>query len=273
MTLDLRPVSRQLDELHQRFIDEGLPEELKRTAFSDFKPYAYDAAEVARGKAAWQNRVLELQTDLITAARFLADLAEMGTSADIQGLGTRLVRDRERHVEVCHRMVVALGGSHSIPGKLKVPRKPPGEVILRVLWVCVSELTFCASIQMRIAAEMGKVTMEPLAKSAINYIAADTAVHSRLGWQMLQVVAPALEEGELKELQRMLPDAFRLAEARHRPPSMPPGTKPGGPTHPFGSLDAGTRKRVYTESIDTIIQRLEKLGLPGQRAWQKSRQR
>lgn len=270
--LDLRPVSRQLDELHQRFIDEGLPENLRRAAFAGFRPYAWEAAQVARGKAAWQARVLELQSDLIEAARFLADLAEMGTSADIQGLASRLVRDRERHVELSHRMVVALGGKSAIPGKLRVPKKPSGEVTHRVLHTVAGGLAIACSLQMKILAAMGKQTAEPLARTTVNFIAADTAVHSRLGWQMLEVVVPALDAEEKKALVVSLPDCFRAAEGRFRPGTVAPGTRPGAPTHPFGSLDAAARARVYGDALEMIIDRMEKLGLPGKRAWQRSRE-
>lgn len=272
MTLDLRPVSRQLDELHQRYVDEGLPEGLERAAFAEFKPYAYEAAEVTRGRAAWQARVLELQIDLIVAARFLANLAEMGTSADIQGLCTRLVRDRERHVELSHRLVVCLGGGHTIPGKLKVPRKAPGQIIHRILWTAVSDLCVGASLQMRILATMGKQTNDGLARAVVNYIAADTAVHSRLGWQTLEIVITALREEEVSELKRMLPDAFRLAEARYRPASVSTGTRAGGPTHPFGSLDSSTRASVYADGLELVINRFEQIGLPAKKAWRRSRE-
>ncbi len=266
MVLDLRPVSRKLDELHQRFIDEGLPPELARDAFAGFDPVRYRESELARGRAAWSTRVLDTQRSLIFAARFLADLAEMGTSGDIQGLAARWVRDRQRHVELARRMVLCVGGTNEIAGRLDIPVRPTRKVRMRVLHAMVGHLCVESTIEMRVMSEMAKQTEDPMAKSIIQFTAGDVAIHSRLGWLMCEVVVPALTDRERRDVVEKLPEAFAEAEVRFLTGRVPAGTARTGPTHPFGSMDAAHRQQVFDGAMDTCVARLEQLRLPARRA-------
>lgn len=264
--LDLRPVSRVLDEHHQRFVDESLPENLSRAAFAAFDKQKYDPVELSRGRAAWQNRVLLQQSTLVVAVRFLADLVDMGTAADIQGLAVRVVRDRGLHLEIARRMTVALGGKDAIPGTPTPPARLEVEPTLRVIDTVTSTLCVGESVAMKVLVEMGKQTVCPLAKDAIQRVAADAAIHARLGWEMLAVVTAALTKEERAFLAGRLPIAFQNAYALYVPTIVASGTRPGAPLHSFGSLDAVVRLDTYAAAAAQIADRFEKLRLPGRAA-------
>jgi hypothetical protein len=261
--LDLRPVSRVLDEHHQRFVDEALPEELSRAAFNAFERTRYDNVVLSRGRAAWQNRVLLQQTNLVVAVRFLGDLVEMGTAADIQGLAVRLVRDRGIHLDLARRMAVALGGKDAIPGSVAPPVKIDAEATRRVIDTVVSTLCVGENIGMKVLVEMGKQTECALAKEAIQRVAADAAIHARLGWEMLSVVISALTKEERAFLAGRMPKAFQAAYGLYVPTLVASSTRPGPPLHPFGSLDAVVRLGIYQAAASSVAERFEKHGLPG----------
>ena len=269
MSLDLRPVSRKLDELHQRFIDSDLDADLQRDAFTNFDPQRYPPGEIARGKAAWRAKVLQFEQALIVGARFLADLAEMGTSGDIQGVATRLVRDRQRHVELARRLVVALGGTSNVSGDFAVPPRGSRAVRVRVLHAMVGPLCVDATIGARLLSAMAKQTYDPLTQRIIQLIAGDVAIHSRLGWLMLEVVVGAFSDRDFQAVNGALPRAFADAERRWLPTRVPAGTKPAGPTHSFGSLDAAHRQELFEEAAEKTAGRLEQLRLPGRKSYRE----
>ena len=267
MVLDLRPVARQLDTLHQRFVDDGLPKELLPDAFAAANLSGHPPAALARGRAAWQARALELDASVVVAARFISDLTEMGTSTDIRGAAARVLRDKVRHLDVARRVLLALGGDESVPGTPRAPKVLDVSVRARVIATLLERLCIEDAILMRVYATMGKSTEDPQAKAAIDLMAADTAISSQLGWAMLDVVIPALERSEKVGIVQDLPVAYAAVEKRFNPAPLTPTTRSGGPTHPFGSLDPATKARVFADAVYRVTERFERLGLPGKAAW------
>ncbi len=265
--LDLRSVARALDAQHQRFVDESLPKELSVAGFEALNLRGYSQGEIARARAAWEGRALAAKSAQVGAAQFLGDLVESGTSRDILGVATRVMRDKDRHLEIARRFVCKLGGSSVIKGTAALPTrstKGPTQGVLRAILfhLCLND-----TVAARLYASMGKTTENATAKVAIDLMAGDTAISSQLGWAMLDVILPALEDAELVSLRARMPRAFTFAEQTHLPNSPAPGTQPGRPIHPFGAQDLVTRGAVFHDAITHITERFERLGLPGKSAW------
>src|SRR5262249_34625565 len=115
--LDLRSASRVLGKFHDRFHDDALPSDLSLEAFAAFDRGAYDAASLEWGLGAWQARLLDEYRSQVAFTDLLLQLTELGFSFDVLGTAVRVVRDEARHVELCRRMVHALGGDDIIPGE------------------------------------------------------------------------------------------------------------------------------------------------------------
>ena len=265
--LDLRYVARALDAQHMRFVDETLPEALSLKAFEALSLRGYSQGEIARARAAWEGRALAAKSAQVGAAQFLGDLVETGTSRDILGVATSVLRDKDRHLEIARRFVVKLGGSSVIKGTAALPTRSTKGATHGVLRAILFHLCLNDTVGARLYASMGKTTENATAKVAIDLMAGDTAISSQLGWAMIDVILPALEDGELVALRERMPKAFAFAEQSHLPNAPAPGTQPGRPIHPFGAQDLVTRGVIFHDAIHHVAERFERLGLPGRSAW------
>src|SRR5687767_742605 len=108
--LDLRFATKATAVFHRRFTDDGLPEELGASVYAAFDRGAYDEVVVERGRNAWRGATLNEYRSLAAFVDLLADMTKMGFPFDVLSTAARVVRDEARHVEICRRMVEALGG-------------------------------------------------------------------------------------------------------------------------------------------------------------------
>jgi hypothetical protein len=254
LALDLTPASKQAAAYHERFLEETLPAELHTAAFEAFDASAYTDEEVAAGRAAWQLRALDEYRSFAAFADLLALLVELGAASDLIGTCARLVRDEDRHVELCRRMVRALGGDDVIPGEPTWTTPTSGSALARLLHHVAGSLAVGETYSMMVLAEMRDHTTDPLAHAVVEQIAADESVHSRFGWVALRAFFPDLpEEGRalLRDVvTRSLAAAQRMVEGG------------AGRGHPFGSIDAEARARAATRAHKHVLEQMSELGEP-----------
>jgi hypothetical protein len=265
--LDLAPRSRALDIFHQRFQEETLPPALSSGAFSRFALETYDAQTLQIGRSAWRARALDEYRSQVAFTDLLNDLTLLGASFDVLGATIRVVRDEARHVEICRRMVGALGGGDQIPGEpCYVNPSPHLARMSRVLRTLIGFLCIGETLSMRLIAAVRDRTEDELAHGVMTCLAADESVHSRFGWILLEQLAPNLSAADRAEIDQLLPFYFGAVEDAVVK-SAGDRRSAGGPVSPFGSLDYEARMEAYRESIERdIIGRFEALGLPGERA-------
>jgi hypothetical protein len=256
--LDLSASATAADTLHKRFLDTDFPQALSSAAFRAFKRDAYPEAAVAAGLVSWQHRALDEYRSLLAFSELLVQLMEVGLPFDLVGTCVRVVRDEARHVELCRRMVLALGGNGQIPGEPNWVRASPGEsvpwaVIRTVLAsLCVGE-TFSA----RLLAAAVDTTVDPVARAANQRFAADESVHSLFGWTALEMLLPALDATARAQAAALAQDAIAGCEA------VIVGEAPPGTPHPFGYMPRERIEQTYAHCKGEILQRLERLGLTG----------
>src|SRR2546423_10534189 len=99
--LNLASTSSTLEGYHQRFLDEGLPDELSREAFARFDPKKYSPELVEAGRDDWQLRTLDEYRSYVAFAEFNVELADVGFAWDVIGTSVRLVPAQMLHVEPC----------------------------------------------------------------------------------------------------------------------------------------------------------------------------
>lgn len=74
-----------------------------------FDPSRYPAPLLARLVGRWQQLCADKQDGLIAATLVTTDLARLGAPPAMLALAARVIEDRVRHVEVCGRLLDALG--------------------------------------------------------------------------------------------------------------------------------------------------------------------
>ena len=125
--LNLASADRGLAGAQRRFFDEGLPPTLSAAAFQAFDRARYEPETIAWALEAWQLRTLDEYRSQVGFTELLMELTELGCAFDTLTAAVRVVRDEARHVELCRRLVVALGGTDEIPGEPKWVRSDSRE--------------------------------------------------------------------------------------------------------------------------------------------------
>jgi hypothetical protein len=254
--LDLRPASETLAKHHERFLDETLPEGLRAADFEAFDRSAYPEAVLDIGRRAWSMRALDEYRSLAAFTELLAALSQLGVAVDLLGVGARVVRDEDRHVALCGRMVEALGGTAVLEGEPAWVRGAEGGPRTFALSVIVGSLCIGETFSMRVLAAMRAHTIDPLAKRLVDQFAADESVHSRYGWACLEVLTPHLSEREKARIEGWIETSLKASRTAMRPR----GDGKKGPMHPFGSIDDEVRVEVFDKALAEIETRFTDLG-------------
>ncbi len=268
--LNLGFTQSALTTFHTRFQDEAMPEGLSSRDFAAFDKKAYDAEACARGAKAWQLRALDEYRSQVAFTELLMELTECGFAFDILGTAVRVVRDEARHVELCRRMVEALGGSMKIeqsPAYVRSDRRLP--VRTRVVRTLVGSLCIGETISVSLLNAVRATTVDPLAKGVITCLLADESIHSRFGWSLLPMLLPSLTACERQDLVQVLP-SFLASTAEVVKASAPAASShplATAPRNPFGSLPASTRADVFRHALEhEVLRPFDALGIPEARA-------
>jgi hypothetical protein len=272
MQLDLRPAHRFTATISQRFVEEGLRPAYAAAAEA-FDPRAYDARELRRGRRAWAARACDEYRSHIGFIHLLSDMAEAGLPFDLIATGTRVVRDEARHVELCRRLVVALGGDNAAMGTPAMVRADPRlPAAARVLHQVVGSLCIGETLSVRMLSAVMQRRLDPLAAETLRVLTTDEALHGRFGWAVLEAVLPELDARAHRAVQAWLP-RFLLEAERAFAPRKGPGDDAlvAEVPSPFGSLPPAERDRLFDHYLRRdVLARFDDLGLQGSAAWERA---
>lgn len=274
--LDLHSCHRALDSFAQRFFDEELPEGACREAFAAFDRGAYDEATLSLGRSAWQLRVLDEYRSQLAFTELLADLSRLGAAFDAISTCVRVVRDEARHVELCRRLVVALGGDDAMPGDPQLANPDPSSPAMqRVMHTVLGSLCVGETFSVRMLAAVRQNTVDPLAREVMTVLTKDESVHSRFGWTMLEVVAPHLSDDERRAADEALPHYLKMAERAVVPADahLHEDHHPlvAGPESPFGCLPPRARRELFYACLEEdVLPSLDERGFDGAAAWRRA---
>lgn len=265
--LDLSAGTRPLHAYHQRFLDDDLPAALSRAAFAAFDRTRYTERDLEIARRSWTLRALDEYRSLTAFTSLLADLAQVDCGFDALGVGVRIVRDEDRHVELCRRLVVALGGSSRLEGEpawlRTAPWASPRERVLRMV---VGSLCIGETLSVRFLAAVRDATADPLAREVATCLVADESVHGRFGWELLGAMLPGLSARELCLVRSLLPGFYAQVAASFRPAF--DASKPDPRPSPFGSLSPRARAALFDDAFRTdVVARFTSLGLTPRRSF------
>jgi hypothetical protein len=254
--LNLKTSQSAADRIHRRFLDEGLPERLSSRAFAAFECGGYSPELLQAGRESWQRRALDEHSSLVTFTELLWHATRMQMPFDVVGSCVRVVRDQARHVELCRRMVAALGGGTAIPGEQapgSIAEPPLAQWVVRTVFgsLCL-ERTFSARC---LAATCG-LTTDALARAAVKCLLSDQSIHSLLGWTILELLWSALEDDDRHDIVRtavtVLGQCDRLVRDAETQSQL---------AHPFGYLPPDALQSVYLRTRREFELRLARFGI------------
>jgi hypothetical protein len=265
--LDLSPAHDTLNRLHRLFQDSSLPGALSAEAFARFDRSTYAPHVLERGCRAWQLRVLDEYRSQVAFSELLMELTELGASFDTLGAAIRVVRDEGRHVELCRRMVVALGGTDQMPGEPQWVRSDPSAALLtRILRTTVGFLCIGETLSAELIIAAQRAATDGLAKAVLGSMAADEALHGRFGWMLLDLLLPHLDEVQRNEIDRRLAPEFKNLE-QLLSSCQTPGPRPSQ-AFPFGAVSPERGLKIFERCLtQKVIPALQTRGFRAEQAW------
>jgi hypothetical protein len=265
--LDLSPSHRALDTFQQRFLAEGLGSAVSPKAFAAFDPSRYSPEELAYARADWEMRTLDEYRSQVAFTELLLELTEVGFSYDTLGTCIRVVRDEARHVELCKRMLKAVGGTDQLSGEpnwVRSDKELPTRY--RVLNTLISSLCVGETLSVNVLVAVRDNTPDPLARAVTTQLAADESIHSRFGWTLLEMFAPEMESAERNYVNELLPGIFFATEQAVRVEA----TEVFSPLSPFGAISNSDRNALLYRTFEKdIVEPFEKLGFDAVDAWER----
>lgn len=245
----------------RRFFDEGLPLDVKLEAFEAFDRSAYDEETLEWARGSWELRTLDEYRSQVGFTEFLFELTQLGCAFDTLTAGVRVVRDEARHVELCRRLVKALGGTDFIPGEPTWVRSDQSESLrVRVVETLTGSLCIGETLSTALLAATRDVTVDPLAKGVVTALTRDESFHSQFGWTVLAQFWPVLTAKEKKiVIARIRMDLESAEEAVFENCD---DDDTDVPRSPFGHLKNAERTRVYEKSLERdVLRRFRALGI------------
>jgi hypothetical protein len=260
-SLHLGAANAGLATVQRRFFDEALPEALHAKAFERFDPRGYDAQTLAWARESWELRTLDEYRSQVGFTEFLLELTELGCAFDTLTAAVRVVRDEARHVELCRRLVNALGGSDVIPGEPSWVRSDQTESLrVRVLQTLTGSLCIGETLSTALLAATRDVTVDALTKEVVTALTRDESFHSQLGWTLLEQLWPVANAKEKRRVVRRIKLDLQSAEETVFENCDADDT--GDPRNPFGHLKNAERLEVYERSLERdVLRRFHKLGI------------
>jgi hypothetical protein len=260
--LDLRPADETLALYQRRFFDESLPAALSAKAFERFDASRFDDAAVAWGRRAWEARTLDEYRSHASFCEFLLETSSLGLSWDAVSGATRLVRDEARHVELCRRLVSALGGSDQLGGEPSWVQSDASRPLLeRVLRTTMGSLCLGETISAAMLAATLKVTKVPLARRVLEALTRDESFHSQFGWRLFALLWPLanqrMKRRAVKELREDLKIVRELAFE-----GVDDAEDPKRKRNPFGDLTRAEREAAFARSLERdVLRRFQGAGV------------
>jgi hypothetical protein len=252
VSLDLRPSNEVFATHQRRFFDAELPEALSSKAFASFSPRRYGRKQLSWGKKAWQLRALDEYRSYYGFSDFLLALNALGVSFDVLSTAVRTVRDEARHVELCRRLVRALGGDDRIPGTPNFVASDPGDPpLMRALRMVMGSLCVGETLSVALLAATRDVAIDPLTREVLTVLAADESVHSQVGWTLLPMLWPEASKRQRATLTQEM--AAVVAYAREA--VVDQNARRGGERNPFGELFSAERTAVFQRAIEHDVLR------------------
>lgn len=229
----------------------------------------HDRRERERGRKSFVMRALDEQRSLLAFSELLSALCEAGAPIDVIGSLTRVVRDEARHVDLCGRVVDALGGwPDDAPEPAWVRTDPRQPLSRRILTSVIGSLCIGETLSVAMIAGCRKHASDPVVHEVLTRMLADESFHSRFGWWWLELEAPRFTDDDHRFVERWLPKVFGAIEKHARPSAAALADTRPYPYGAFGALSHAEREVAFVSTVtETILPGLARAGIDGEAAW------
>lgn len=219
--------------------------------------------------AAWQARLLDEYRSATVFSQFQSVLLWAGMPNDVLGCASRVVQDELRHVQLCGDLIHALGGAPSatgVPEAFVVPWNPALPLERQVLEFALQYFCLGEQVSSRLIDATWKQTGHPFAREVLRRLSSDERFHAEFGWTVAGIVWPHASEETREAAIAALP--AQLADLEHQTVSYAhEGPLTDVHLH-LGSLTYADHRATFYRAVEeTLLPRLEALGLPARRAW------
>lgn len=228
----------------------------------------YDPKVRDRGRRSFVLRALDEQRSLLAFSELLTELCEAGAPVDVIGSLARVVRDEALHVDMCDRVVKALGGWDDRapePQWVRSSKKLPLQ--RRILTTVLGSLCVGETISVHMIRGVRDHASDPVIHNVMTRLLADESFHSRFGWWWLESMPLRDEDKKFAEsyLRRLLPSVIK---------SLQPSAKALAKEHrysPFGSMAPLERSEALRVAFErTILPGFDKAGIDATAIWKQA---
>jgi hypothetical protein len=227
----------------------------------------HDPRERERGRRSFILRALDEQRSLAAFTELLSELVEVGAPIDVIGSLARVIRDEALHVDLCDRVVKALGGwdtNAPEPQWVRSDKRLPLQ--RRVLTTVLGSLCVGETISVHMIAGVRRGASDPVVQAVLTRLLADESFHSRFGWWWLETMPMSDDDRAFarRYVEKLLPSIAR---------SMAPLTaKKDVAASPFGSLGGDARAEAFAHAMEkTILPGFDAAGLGATETWRRVR--
>ncbi len=226
----------------------------------------YEPREVERGRRSWIMRMLDEYRSMVSFGELFSQLTELQAPLDVIASASRVLKDEVRHVDLCRRMVDALGGVGGADQEPRWVRSDPARPLReRVLRSVVASLAIGETASAAMIGGVRQEASDPTARAVLTQMLSDESFHGRFGFFALDAIFGRRTADEEKMLRALLPRALATVE---RACVGGLGPRPGYRSSPFGSMHPDTRREIFYRCVsDRILPELEARGLPAGSAW------
>jgi hypothetical protein len=200
-------------------------------------------------RALWLDHARDEYRALGQFSDLLADLFQCSAPVDVIACASRLIRDEVRHVDLCLRVVRALGGAEGDVKDLQWPRQRTDQpAIDRVARAMLCNLYIAETAALHIISTARKRESNAELRAVMQAILGDESFHSRFGWHWMAQNWEHIPQRARDYATEALPQTFaRLHD--HMPRFL--------------------AEAVEVSIRETMIPHLAMLGIDGQAAWDR----
>lgn len=152
-----------------------------------------------RARAEWRARTVAEYHSAAITAQLVQWMIQVGLDPEVVRTGLRVVSDELAHAELSWAVVQALGddGSPDAPSLAAMTLQTPAGMGAALIDGVLRTLCYGETLAVPLFARMRKGATLPAARTALDRIVADEAVHSRFGWDALDGLLALDRDGTL----------------------------------------------------------------------------
>jgi hypothetical protein len=222
-----------------------------------FQPGRHAPALIAKAATEWQQICHHERDSVITATLVATDLARLGAPPAILGLAARVIEDEVRHVEVCARVLEALGFTVTPPAPESTRSTlGRGEALAsRCARALIAGFAVGDPLSAACLAAARSLAREPLLAWGYTELLRDEARHGHFGTTAGGWV---IRDWTIEERQALWPDcvaAMESMERRRSGPRSQAANHNGHATDRAAEALGVLRPEIYSDALTSAIPR------------------